>query len=132
MAIGGPLGFGGFNQTNQAALLQQQVTDQLQAQAILRQIGQQQQAFNAGFSPGPQLAFPPGPQIPFQNSVQSVSTYHPPGLTHARPMNFMQMKTFMTGLMNMMIGIAQLGNGFSSFMGGPQQHYMPASFARAH
>lgn len=36
------VGFGGFNQANQAAILQQQVSDQLQAQNIMTQIGAEQ------------------------------------------------------------------------------------------
>jgi len=42
MAIGGFPGFGGFNQANQAAILQQQISDQLQAQNIMTQIGAEQ------------------------------------------------------------------------------------------
>ena len=43
MAVNGFSGFGGFNQANQAAVLQQQVSDQLQAQNIYTQIGAEQQ-----------------------------------------------------------------------------------------
>jgi hypothetical protein len=95
-------GFGGFNRANQAAILQQQVSDQLQAQSIMRQIAQQKQAFDAGHFIGPQ-----GPQQP-----QFQPTQRPP------QMNFMQLSHVLNTLMQVMMSIAQLGNGFSSFMGG--------------
>lgn len=43
MAIGGFGGFGGFNRANQAALLQQQISDQNQARNIFAQIGAENQ-----------------------------------------------------------------------------------------
>jgi len=43
MALSSFTGFGGYNQANQAAILQQQVSDQLQAQNIYTQIGAEQQ-----------------------------------------------------------------------------------------
>lgn len=43
MAVSGFNGFGGFNQANQAALLQQQISDQNQAQNIFAQIGAENQ-----------------------------------------------------------------------------------------
>lgn len=43
MAINGFTGFGGFNQANQAAILQQQQSDMLQAQNIYTQMGAESQ-----------------------------------------------------------------------------------------
>ena len=43
MAINGFTGFGGTNQANQAAILQQQQSDQLQAQNIFTQMGAEAQ-----------------------------------------------------------------------------------------
>jgi hypothetical protein len=95
-------GFGGFNQANQAALLQQQVNDQLQAQNILRQIS--------------------ATKAQYQNPVPS---YQAPTQAPSTIQSYQQMAQMMMIMMAMMQSMAQLGGGFSSFLGGPQQPQYP-------
>jgi hypothetical protein len=94
------VGFGGFNRANQAAILQQQIADQQQAQNIFRQIAASQTQYQ---SPVPSY------QAPGPSPIQS----------------FQQMGQMMMMMMSMMQSMAQLGGGFSSFLGGPNQPQYP-------
>jgi hypothetical protein len=87
-------GFGGFNQANQAAIMQMQIQDQRQAQSIFRQIATTQ---------GQPVYNPSGHYAPSPSPVQT----------------FQQMGQMMMLLGAMMQSMAQLGAGFSSFLGGP-------------
>ncbi len=116
------VGFGGFNQAEQARLLQQQIRDQQEAQRIMAQIGLEQRQHQ-------QMMQRPSPtqnyrlSTPVQNpTVRQPANYSPQRSTG---MNVLQMQMFMTSLMSLMTSMMQLGNGFSSFLGGgtyqPQQ-----------
>lgn len=129
------VGFGGFNQANQALILQQQVrkqlgipaeglgltspntpsggasgalaaqvSDQQKAQQIMREIALEQQAVRTGRIQGA--------QAPQQSPIQGPQ----------RPANMMQMGFMLNMLMMTMMAFAQMGNGFSTFMGGPPQY----------